>query len=214
MRANTSGLQPSKNALDVISQTAGTSVFAVLIFWTFRLSHYLPNAKRVAAMPIVNFLRIVERTVIVAIFLSMTALYFLNVVIREVAPRMASDFVWIDALVGILNLYLVFLTAGLALERGRQVCVDAWRDRLAAFTHLPIRKIIDIAGFLLSVQFVYLGWQMCAFVIRLNQKNPTLDISTAWFYAAPTIGFGLLGIRFALSALGFYDRFSSPEEAC
>lgn len=165
-------------------------------------------------MSIFKLLRSIERAVIVSVFLAMVSLYFLNVLIREIAPRMASDFVWIDALVGILNLYLVFLTLGLALERGRQVCVDAWRDRLAAKTRLPIRKIIDIVGFLMSIQLCWLGYQMCAFVLRLNQKNPTLDVSTAWLYAAPTIGFGLLAIRFALSATGRFDRFATPEEEC
>ncbi|MBP1849674.1 TRAP transporter small permease [Rhizobium halophytocola] len=163
-------------------------------------------------MSFVHGLRVIERTVIVSVFLAMVALYFANVLLREFGGTLASDFAWIDAAVGVLNLYLVFLTAGLALERGRQVGINTWRDRIAARTRLPLRLIINITGFLFSLHLTWLGWQMCRFVLRLHQTNPSLNISTAWIYAAPTIGFGLLALRFLLSATGRIDRFSGPIE--
>jgi TRAP-type transport system small permease protein len=160
-------------------------------------------------MSIADVLRRIERTVIVTIFIVMVCLYFASVLLREFGGTAASDFGWLEESVSLLNLYLVFLTAGLALERGRQVSVNSWRDAIAAKTGLPLRRIIDFIGFVMSVYLVWLGWKMCTFVLAMGQRNPTLEISTAWLYGAPTVGFGLLALRFLLSGLGRFDRFSA-----
>ena len=43
---------------------------------------------------------------------------------------MASSFVWIEEAVRIMNLFLVFLAIGLALEYGRHVGIHTWRERI------------------------------------------------------------------------------------
>lgn len=160
-------------------------------------------------MKFLSALRSIERFFLVAIFLAMVALYFANVLLREFGGTLASDFGWIEEAVRTLNIYLVFIAAGLALERGRQVCVNSWRDRIAARTHLPLRRLIDAVGFLVSFYLVWLGWEMTRFVIRMGQHSPTLSISTGWIYAAPTVGFALLALRYLLSLLGAFDRFAA-----
>lgn len=164
-------------------------------------------------MKLLSILRMAERIAVVAIFLLMVVLYFGNVLIREFGGTLASDFGWIEEAVRTLNLYLVFLAAGLALECGRQVSVPTWRDSIAARTRLPIRKLIDLVGLALSGYVVWLGWEMTNFVVKMGQHSPTLGISTAWIYVAPTIGFTLLGLRYLLSLLGLIDRFSVEGES-
>ncbi|WP_174803355.1 TRAP transporter small permease [Martelella limonii] len=160
-------------------------------------------------MTAVNVLRLAERIVIVTIFILMVCFYFASVLMREFGGTIASDFGWLEEVVSLLNIYLVFLTAGLALERGRQVSINSFRDGIAARTGLPLRRIIDLTGFLVSVYLVWLGWKLCSFVLAMGQKNPTLEISTVWLYLAPTVGFGLLALRFLLSGFGMYDRFEN-----
>lgn len=154
-------------------------------------------------------LRTLERFALVAIFLLMVAMYFANVLIREFGGTLASDFGWIEEAVRTLNIYLVFLAAGLALEKGRQVGVHTWREAIAERTHLPIRKVIDAVGFLVSLYLVWLGYEMTQFVVGTGQRSPTLDISAAWIYVAPTLGFSLLALRYLLSLLGAFDRFAA-----
>ena len=124
-----------------------------------------------------SILRTVERTVVVAIFLIMVALYFVNVVVRATGSNLASDIAWIEEAVRTMNLYLVFLAIGLALEYGRHVAVDTWRDDLATRLGIPLRRIIDALGLVFSL------------------------------YVAPMIGFALLALRYLLSLLGVIDRF-------
>lgn len=159
-----------------------------------------------------SFLRGVERAVLVTIFLAMVVLYAANVGIRVFGGAIASDFGWIEELVRTMNLYLVFLAAGLALEKGRQVGVHTWRDGLAARTGMPIRRIIDFVGFVFSIYMIWLGWEMTQFVLGTGQESPTLGISAAWLYVAPLIGFALLALRFLLSLFGIIDRFSVQGE--
>src|SRR5690606_21483720 len=90
-----------------------------------------------------GYLRALERTIIVTLFLAMVALYFLNVVVRWFGGTAASELAWIEEAVRTMNLYMVFLALGLALEYGRHVAVDTWRDRISAATGLPVVKIID-----------------------------------------------------------------------
>lgn len=158
-----------------------------------------------------NLLRLVERTAVVAIFLTMVALYFINVVVRATGSSLASDLAWIEEAVRTMNLYLVFLAIGLALEYGRHVAVDTWRDSLAARFGLPIRRIIDATGFVFCLYVVWLGWKMVIFVQSTGQRSPTLGLEMYWLYVAPTIGFALLALRYLLSLLGAIERFDNQQ---
>lgn len=160
-------------------------------------------------------LRAVERSVAVGLFLMMVALYFVNILARLMGGTFASDFAWIEEAVRLMSLFVVFLVVGLALERGRHASVNSWRDRIARRTGLPLRRIIDAIGFVFCVYLVWLGARMTMFVYSTGQRSPTLDVPVFWIYLAPTIGFALMGLRFALSFAGLIDRYSvqAQEEA-
>jgi len=160
------------------------------------------------AVKALNVLRTVERFAVVAIFLAMVALYFVNVAVRELASAYASNFAWVEEAVRLLNLFMVFLALGLALEYGRHVGVHTWRDRIAARTGLPLKRLIDFVGFVFSLYLVWLGVRMALFVLSTGQRSPTLNIPIGWIYLAPAIGFGLLALRYLLSLFGRIDRFS------
>ena len=156
-------------------------------------------------------LRIVERVTVVTIFLVMIALYFINVVSRQVGGTLATNFAWVEETVRLLSLFLVFLALGLALERGRHVGVYSWRDRIATRLNLPLRKIIDVIALVFSLYLAWLGYKMTAFVYSTGQISPTLNVQIFWIYLAPTIGFLLLGLRYALSLFGVIDRFAGQD---
>ncbi|MBR9651534.1 TRAP transporter small permease [Thalassovita aquimarina] len=158
-----------------------------------------------------QILRIAERASLVVIFLTMAALFFFNVVAREIGGSFASQFAWIEEAVRLLNTLLVFLGLGLALERGRHMGIDTLRDRLPEGLRIPLLKLIDAAGFAFSMYLVWLGYTLFEFVLRTGQRSPTLDVPMGYVYLAPVIGFCLLGLRFALSFFGVIDRFGKPE---
>lgn len=164
-------------------------------------------------MPIINFLRAVERGALVAILWAMVVLFFFSVLLREFGGTMASQFAWIEEAVRLMNVFLVFLGLGLALERGRHVGIDTFRDKLPAHLRVLVLKLIDLVGLLFSLYLAWLGTGLVAFVLRTGQRSPTLDIPMGWVYAAPVIGFGLLALRYGLSLFGLIDRFTRKSTA-
>lgn len=154
-----------------------------------------------------HYLRRFERVFLVSVFLSMVALFTLNVLAREVGGTFASQFAWVEEAVRLMNIFLVFGALGLALERGRHVGINTLRDALPPKQKYIIRKAIDAIGCIFSVYMTYLAYQLVVFVLNTGQRSPTLDIPMGWVYMAPLFGFGLLGLRYLLSFLSVIDRF-------
>ncbi|ANT60091.1 C4-dicarboxylate ABC transporter permease [Salipiger sp. CCB-MM3] len=163
-------------------------------------------------MTFLNLLRRVERTILVALFLLMVALFFGSVVMREFGGTMASRFAWIEEAVRLMNLFLVFLALGLALERGKHVGITNLRDKLPEGARRWLLRLIDTVGLLFSLYVAWLGVQMVEFVLKSGQTSPTLGIPMGLIYLAPVIGFLLLALRYGLSLFGVIDRFAAQAE--
>jgi TRAP-type C4-dicarboxylate transport system permease small subunit len=162
-------------------------------------------------LKLISYIRLAERAFLVTLFLTMVILFFGNVVAREIGGTFASKFSWIEEAVRYMNVFLVFIALGLALEQGRHVGIDTLRDRLPAKFRSVLLRIIDGMGFLFSIYLAWLGIGLVKFVLMTGQRSPTLDIPVGWIYSAPVIGFGLLALRFALSFFGIIDRFGVHE---
>lgn len=107
-----------------------------------------------------TYLRLAERIVLVTLFLTMSGLFFLSVVTREIGGTFASNFAWIEEAVRFMNIFLVFLGLGLALERGKHVGIDTLRDHLSDPARKVLLKVIDASGFLFSAYMAWLGWTL------------------------------------------------------
>ncbi|WP_375186115.1 TRAP transporter small permease [Pseudooceanicola sp.] len=158
-------------------------------------------------------LRRAERFFIVTVFLTMVALFALNVVGREIGGSVASGLTWIEEAVRLLNIFLVFGALGLALERGRHVGIDTLRRRLPDGMQRVAERIIDAAGCAATLYLAWLALELSRFVLMTGQRSPTLDIPMGWIYTAPVAGFCLLSLRYALSFFGVIDRFSAAPGA-
>lgn len=162
---------------------------------------------------LLSVVRLFERVALVGLLLIMVALFATNVAVRQLGGSWAADLAWIDETVRLMNIYLVFLAAGLALERGKQVAVDSWRDSIISRTGLPLKRIIDFTGMLFSLYLAFLSLRMAQFVWSMGQRSATLDIPIGWIYVAPAIGFALLSLRYGMSLFGVIDRYTQTEEA-
>lgn len=163
-------------------------------------------------MKALNALRLVERSILIFLFLAMVALYFVSVVMREVGGTLASDFAWIEEAVRLMSLFLVFLALGLALERGKHVSITNMRDALPDGLRRPLLGLIDLVGLVFSLYLAWLAFALVRFVMNSGQRSPTLDIPMGLIYLAPVAGFLLLGLRYGLSLFGVIDRFAAQKE--
>jgi TRAP-type transport system small permease protein len=164
-------------------------------------------------MKLLVLLNRLERVFLVSLFLVMVALFTANVAIREFGGTYASNFAWIEEAVRLMNLFLVFGAIGLAMERGRHVSVTTLRDKIKQPWCKLLLKTIDAVGLVFCLYLVWLGVRMVDFVLGTGQRSPTLDIPMGYIYLAPSIGFGLLALRYGLSLLGVIDRFGTNKTA-
>jgi C4-dicarboxylate transporter DctQ subunit len=145
-----------------------------------------------------ELLRRLERGVLAALMILMAAAYALNVAVRELAPRQASAFAWIEEACLFSLAWVVFLGLGIALERGRHIAMTSLLERLAPGLRRPLKLVIDLTGIAFSLYVAKLSLDITLFVMRSGQSSPTLDVSMAWLYAAMPVGFVLLALRYAL----------------
>lgn len=163
-------------------------------------------------MKALTALRAVERTVLIALFLVMVCLYTGSVVTREIGGTFASRFAWIEEAVRIMNLFLVFLALGLALERGKHVGITNMRGKLPARVLSVLLKFIDLVGLVMCFYVAWLALDLVQFVLKTGQRSPTLGVPMGYIYLAPVCGFLLLGLRYGLSLVGVIDRYQEVAE--
>lgn len=155
-----------------------------------------------------HLLRCAERSMLVVIFIMMVVLYFTSVVTREVGGTFASQFGWIEEAVRLMNLFLVFLALGPALERGRHVNIEILQDRLSPRSQVMLRRLIDAVGIVFSLYLSWLSLTLVQHVLMTGQRSPTLGLPMGWIYMAPFLGFVLLALRYGLSLFGIINRVS------
>jgi len=162
-------------------------------------------------LTILRYIRLAERIFLVTIFLAMVALFFGNILARELGGTFASKFAWVEEVVRFMNVFLVFLALGMALEQGRHVGINTFRDRFPNRIRKNVLKLIDATGFFVSLYLSWLGIHLAIFVLNSGQRSPTLNLPIGWIYLAPVIGFALLALRFGLSFWNIINRFEIQE---
>ena len=168
------------------------------------------NFMRKSLASLLKGIRIIERMLIISIHLIMVALYTFNVLVREIFPQYSSTFAWIDEATRLLMVWAVFLALGLALERGRHVAVTTLFEKFSKIPRKILSFVINLTGIIFSCYLAWLGIALIKFVMRTGQISPTLGMPMYWLYVAPTVGFVLLALRYALELTGINDRHTRP----
>jgi C4-dicarboxylate transporter DctQ subunit len=152
------------------------------------------------------FLRRLEAALLGTLMLGMSALYTLNVLVREAAPAYASRIAWIDEACLFGLAWVVFLGLGLTLERGRHISMTALLRRLAPGLRRGVKLALDLAGLAFSLYIAHICLTVTVLVLKTGQVSPTLGVSMSWLYGPMPLGFTLLALRYALEAFGATDR--------
>ena len=95
-----------------------------------------------------GWLSTVERYFAGSVPILMTGLYALNIFVRTAFPTFASSFAWIDEAARYMMVWVVFITAGIALEVGRHVSVNIAHDYMPPGLLSPLFKVIDVENIL------------------------------------------------------------------
>lgn len=152
-------------------------------------------------------IRATERIFIAIVMIAMSLLYFINVAVRFVSPRLAPELAWIDEATLFGLAWLVFLGLGLALERRRHIAMTAVLDSLSPSTARIVHLVINIAGLVFCVLLTKFSFDLAVFIYNSGQISPTLGTTMLWLYAPLPVGFALMSLRYVLELAGFQNRF-------
>ncbi|MBD5771321.1 TRAP transporter small permease [Marinomonas colpomeniae] len=161
------------------------------------------------SMMIVDKAKKIEKFIIVSVFLLMIFLFSFGVLVREFPIQVVNYFSWIEEIVKIMNIFLVFITLGLALEKGKHVKIPILLNKLSFRTRFILMKVIDFSGFSFTLYLFFLSIELMSLVLKSGQVSPVLNVSMSIIYLAPTIGFLSISIRYFMSFFGYLDRFSN-----
>jgi C4-dicarboxylate transporter DctQ subunit len=156
-------------------------------------------------------IRIAERALLAALMVGMSVLFFLNVVARELFPRLAVELAWVEEATLFALAWMVFVGLGLVLEQRRHIAMTAFSDTLSARTAYILHKMINFSGIVFCALLTKFGYDFVAFAWRSGQISPTLGFSIAVLYLPLPIGFALLTLRYLLEFCGVQDRFTIKD---
>jgi C4-dicarboxylate transporter DctQ subunit len=151
-------------------------------------------------------LRAAERAFIAVILIAMSALFFVNVLVRQFAPSLLAQVAWIEEATLFALAWLVFVGLGIALDRRRHIAMTVFLDGRPCLDAAVIQKIINLAGLAFSIFLTKVSFELAVFIWDSGQVSPTLGVSVIGLYAPLPIGFALLSLRYLLELIGVQDR--------
>ena len=157
------------------------------------------------------WIRTVERLLLAAVMIGMSTMYFVNVVVRETSPRLATELAWIEEATLFALAWLVFMGLGLTLERRRHIAMTAFADTLPLEAAFVLHKVINLSGLIVCAFLAKFSFDFAVFIYRSGQISPTLGFSMIGLYAPLPIGFALLTLRYGLELLGYQNRFAIKD---
>jgi C4-dicarboxylate transporter DctQ subunit len=156
-------------------------------------------------------IRVAERALLATLMIGMSVLFFLNVVARELVPKLAVELAWIEEATLFALAWMVFIGLGLVLEQRRHIAMTAYSDTLPARTARILHKAINVSGIVFCALLTKFGYDFVTFAWRSGQISPTLGLSIAVLYLPLPIGFALLTLRYVLEFCGVQDRFAIKD---
>lgn len=156
-------------------------------------------------------IRAAERVLLAVIMIAMSVMFFINVLVREISPSLATELAWIEEATLFGLAWLVFIGLGLTLERRRHIAMTIFSDSLPPRISFALQKLINISGIVVCALLTKFSFDFAIFIFKSGQISPTLGFSMIALYAPLPLGFALLTLRYGLEFLGYQNRFTIKD---
>jgi C4-dicarboxylate transporter DctQ subunit len=156
-------------------------------------------------------IRTAERIFLAVIMIAMAVLFFINVLARELSPRLAVELAWIEEATLFALAWMVFVGLGLTLERRRHIAMAFYLDSLSPRIAAVLHKLINLSGLVFWLLLTKFSFDFALFVYRSGQISPTLGFSMIGLYLPLPLGFALLSLRYLLELIGVQNRFEVKD---
>src|SRR5687767_13256512 len=160
-----------------------------------------------------NGIRTAERIFLAVVMIAMSVLFFVNVLARELSPKLAVELAWVEEATLFALAWMVFVGLGLTLERRRHIAMSSYLDSLSPRVAAVLHKLINLSGLVFCLLLTKFSLDFALFVYRSGQISPTLGFSMIGLYLPLPLGFALLSLRYLLELIGVQNRFAIRDTA-
>lgn len=140
----------------------------------------------------------IEETLLKALFIILPLLCFLQVMSRFV---LYFPVPWSEEAMRVLFMWATFIGASLAVRRGAHLSVTALVNALPAVPREVVALVIGLACCALCLYFSYNGLAVSIMEADSGETLPVTGLPTYVSSIAIPVGFLLMSIRFALTAI-------------
>lgn len=145
--------------------------------------------------------------IVIAMVVVMTVLVIMQVLMRYL---FSSAFSWSEEIARYLMIWVSFLGAGLALQQGLHIGVEALVTRISPRKRRWVSLVSKAAVFFFLVVLTVGGFQLTWFV--RNQSSPALFLSMSWAYGAAAAGGLFMAIQLFHSIVTEYAQDDPGEQ--
>ncbi len=133
-----------------------------------------------------------EEYLSVLLFSLMTVLIFLQIIFRFL---LNASLDWTEELGRYTFIWLVYLSASLAVKRNRHIRVEIVEKLLPRKSSKWFGFLAELIWLLFSLTMVKQGYLVAKMNLQMGQNSPSLYLPMGLVYAIIPIGFGLISLR-------------------
>jgi TRAP-type C4-dicarboxylate transport system permease small subunit len=137
----------------------------------------------------------------------------MSISVAQVFCRYLLDFslIWSEELSRGIMLWITFLFAGLAFDKGEIIALDVLRELIPRKLALGLLLLGNIAVILLLVLLIKAGWTYAR--IGGRQIMPALQVQQFWVYVSLPVGLAVFLAHFAMRSLDTVLQLVRPTRA-
>ncbi|WP_368234423.1 TRAP transporter small permease [Anaerotruncus rubiinfantis] len=133
-----------------------------------------------------------EEYVAIVLFAAMVILIFLQIIFRFVFNFSLS---WTEELARYTFVFLVYISASIAVKRGRHLKVEALQALLPAKISFCLWVLANLIWIVFNAIMVVVGFQMASEIFATGQSSPVLSLPMGMVYMIIPVCYLLIEIR-------------------
>lgn len=143
-------------------------------------------------MTIRKFLDNFEEYFVVWTMAFMTAIVFLQVIMRYVFSNSLS---WSEELARFIFMWLSWIGASYAVKERSHFRVEMFANFLKGSSRKGFELLVLVIWFVFALIMAWLGTQLMLFLMETGQISAAMEIPMEWVYASVPAGCGLMAVR-------------------
>lgn len=149
----------------------------------------------------------IEELIIAISLLFVTALLFVNIVLRY---GFSNNTTWAEELIRYVMIWITFIGGAVCFRKGVHVGVDFLMNLVKGKAKKGLRLFVNIASIVFMIFLVKFSMDLVLFTMDTGQITPSLQIPLYYVYLAIPIGSLLSILHLIINTIGLLQHKENP----